>query len=137
MPRPNLKSIGLIFSGFVVGAVSSGGIVALRCTNVFKKQYYARIAEVADAASQTREGDREGLLKNAEATLREGVTTADSLWKDDARRLQAFWSVQRYYTKHNLRIPAEIKPILDRLPPPPADETPSPKAQTTQPTAPK
>ena len=117
-----LKILGAIGLGFILGACLAGGLIAVQYSKMFRDQYYSDILEVVNTAYMIRDGREDQLLQNAEASIRQCVKSADSLWGDTESRLGAFWYLQRYYQRFDLDVPDDIKPILDRLPPQPPRE---------------
>ncbi len=117
--KGKLKVLGLFAFGFLAGAILFGGLIAWRYSVMFRDQYYLRILDVTNTAFMIRAGREEELVKNAEASIRQCVAAADSLWGDTEARLSSFWYVQRYYEEFGLCVPAEIQPVLNSLPPRP------------------
>ena len=117
--KRRLKAFGLFTAVFLFGTVLGGGLVAWRYYQMFKQQYYDGILSNANTAYMIRAEVQGELLKNIESNIQQCVISADSLWSNDEARLTAFWYVKRYYEKYKLSVPAEIKPILDALPPRP------------------
>ncbi len=115
-----LKSLGLLGFGFVIGAVIVGGPVWWRSSVMFRDQYFSQLLEVTSNASMVRAGHANELVKNAEASIRQCVPAANSLWGDHEARVPSFRYAQRYYERFNLEVPAELKPIFAALPPAPA-----------------
>ena len=113
------KTLGLVLSGFVIGAILVGGVLAYQYSKTFKNQYYSGILSIANTAYSIRAHRQDDLLKTIEANIRQCVLSADSLWGNDEDRLDTFWFVQRYYEKFDLSVPEDIKLVLDRLPPQP------------------
>lgn len=120
--KGKLKTIGLIAIGFLMGSVLAGGLMAWNYSRIFKQQYYNGILSNANTAYMIRADAQEELLKNIEGNIQQCLVSADLRWRNDKNRLDAFWYVQRYYEKYKLPIPANIKSILDALPPHPRQE---------------
>ena len=66
-----------------------------------------------------RAGKSDQLVNNCESSIAQCVAAANSLWKDNDRRLSSFWYAQRYYQQFELDIPKELEPIFSTLPPRP------------------
>ncbi len=114
-----LKSLGLLGLGFVIGAVIVGGLLLWRSSVMFRDQYYSQLLEVTSNAAMIRAGHANEMVKNAEASIRQCIPTANSLWGDHEARLPSFRYAQRYYERFDLEVPAELKPIFAVLPPAP------------------
>jgi hypothetical protein len=133
--KGKLKALGLFAIGFLAGAILFGGLIAWRYATFFRDQYYFRILDETNVVFMIRAGREEELVKNIEASLRQCVPAANSLWGDTEARLSSFWSVQRYYEKFGIDVPAEVQPILKRLPPRPLTfcEMRKPQEEKTEP----
>jgi hypothetical protein len=114
--KGKLKVLGLFAFGFLAGSILFGGLIAWRYSVMFRDQYYLRILDVTNTAFMIRAGREEELVKNAEASIRQSVATAYSLWGDNKARLGSFWYAQRYYHQFGIDVPADIQPILNNLP---------------------
>ncbi|MCX5632319.1 MAG: hypothetical protein NTW93_01365 [Phycisphaerae bacterium] len=117
--KERLKTLGFFALGFLAGGILFGGLIAWRYAIMFRDQYYFQILETTNVAYMIRAGHEEELVKNIESSLRQCVAAADSLWGDSNARLGSFWYVQRYYERFGIEVPAEIRPILKKLPPRP------------------
>jgi len=111
-----LKVIAIFGIGFLAGAILVGGLVVWRYSVMFRNLYYSQILEVTNTAYMIRAGREEELVKNAEASIRQSVAAAYSLWGDNEARLGSFWYAQRYYHQFGLDVPADLQPILNNLP---------------------
>lgn len=111
-----LKVIAIFGIGFLAGATLIGGLAVRRYSVTFRNLYYSQILEVTNTAYMIRAGREEELVKNAEASIRQSVATAYSLWGDNKARLGSFWYAQRYYHQFGIDVPADIQPILNNLP---------------------
>ena len=94
--------------------------------------YYSQLSEVTNTAYMIRAGRQDELVKNAEASIAQCVVVADATWGDSEQRLGSFWFVQRYYEKFNLEVPADVKPILAKLPPRPLTSCQLKRPQTLE-----
>ena len=113
------KSLGLLVLGFIIGGISIGGLIAWRYSIMFRDQYYGQISEITNTAYMIRAGKSDQLVNNCESSIAQCVAAANSLWKDNDRRLSSFWYAQRYYQQFELDIPKELEPIFSTLPPRP------------------
>jgi hypothetical protein len=117
--RRTLKATGLMLVGFIVGAIATGSVFALRSARSFKHEYYAGILRNAHDAYMIRAERESELLEAIDASLRQCIATASALYGKDPQRLEAFWLAQRYYKTFSLPVPPEISPILESMPPRP------------------
>jgi hypothetical protein len=116
--KGKLKIIGIFVLGFLTGTILIGVLLVWNYTIMFWNLYHIQILDCVNTASMIRSGREEELLKRMEANLPQCATFADSGLRGKAR-LNSLWSIQRYYEKFKLDVPAEIQPILNKLPPRP------------------
>lgn len=116
--KGKLKTIGIFALGFLTGAILLGGLIAWLFAAFFQNQYCLQLLDTIHTASMIRSEREDELLKYIEANIPQWVTFADSGLRGKAR-LDSLWSIQRYYEKFNLDVPAEIQPVLKKLPPRP------------------
>lgn len=81
--------------------------------------YLMGVMDQANVAMHIREGKEAALLKNIEPSLPGYVMAIDHNLKSHKASTAALWMVKAYYERNNLDIPAEIRGILDSLPPKP------------------
>jgi hypothetical protein len=117
--KGKLKAVGFFLSGFLAGAILVVGLVAWRFSILYRDWYYLQILDEANTAFMIRAGREEELVKNIETTIPQCIVAADSIWGSTEARLDSFWYVKRYYERFDINVPAEIQPILDKLPPRP------------------
>jgi hypothetical protein len=116
-PKGKLKAIGIFVLGFLTGAILFGALLVWNYTVMFQNMYYVQILDSINTASMIRSGREDELVKRIEANIPQCAPVADSFRKD--ARLDSLWCVQRYYEEFKLDVPAEIRPILNKLPPRP------------------
>jgi hypothetical protein len=116
--KGKLKTIGILALGFLTGAVLTGALLVWNYTVMFRNLYYIQILDDINVVSMIRSGRKDELVKQIEANIPQWVTSTDSILKGNAR-LDSLWNIQRYYEKYKLDVPAEIRPILNKLPPRP------------------
>lgn len=117
--RALLRASGLVLAGFIAGGVCVGGLLGWRFGAWHRDQYYDRLLSIANTAHMVRANRQKELLETIDFNIRQCIVSADSLWGDVDERLFTLWFIEKYYKENNLPIPEDVRPILDRLPPPP------------------
>ena len=108
-----------VLAGFVLGIVAMWFVIQQTTMKVFENQYFAGVMDQANVALHIRAGKQMALLTNIEASLPSYVLTVDEAFRGHAGSTTALWMVKAYYERNEIAIPAEIKAILDSLPPKP------------------
>ncbi|MCX6922482.1 MAG: hypothetical protein NT154_04600 [Verrucomicrobia bacterium] len=108
-----------VLAGFVLGVVAMWFVVQQTTMKVFANQYAVGLMDQANVALHIRAGKQMVLLTNIEASLPSYVLAVDGGFRGHAGTTNALWMVKAYYERNNIAIPAEIKGILDSLPPQP------------------
>ena len=114
-----IKITFAVLAGLVVGVVAMWFLVARTTGRVFANQYLVGVMDQANVALHIRAGKQMDLLTNIEASLPEYVLAVDQEFKDHSNSMNALWMVKAYYERNQIAIPAEIRSILDSLPPKP------------------
>lgn len=113
------KSVGIFVLGFLIGAILVGILMGRNFNTFFRDQYYTQILEATNNAYMIRKGNQDELLKLLESSISQCLVSANSIWGKNKERLSSFWYAQRYYQTFDINMPAEIRPILNSLPPRP------------------
>jgi hypothetical protein len=113
------KIVLAVLVGLVIGVVAMWFIVAQTTGRVFSNQYLVGVMDQANVALHIRAGKQMELLTNIEASLPEYVLTVDQEFKEHSNSTDALWMVKAYYERNQIAIPAEIRSILNSLPPKP------------------
>lgn len=108
-----------VLAGFVLGVAAMWFVVQQTAMKVFANQYLVGVMDQANVALHIRAGKQMTLLPKIEASLPSYVLAVDEGFRGHAGSMEALWMVKAYYERNKIAIPAEIKGILDSLPPKP------------------
>jgi hypothetical protein len=117
-----IKVLVSILVGFVLGVVAMWFVVQQTTVKVFGNLYLVSVMDQANVALHIRAGKQMTLLTNIEAALPGYVVAVNDGFKGKPESTNALWMIKAYYDRNKMAIPAEIKGILDALPPKPPTE---------------
>ncbi|HWF19581.1 MAG TPA: hypothetical protein VG754_09940 [Verrucomicrobiae bacterium] len=91
--------------------------VALKPTKeVFETMYLASVMDQANIAMRIRASQEMALVSNIESNFPQTVLAVHQAFRNNAGSTNALWMIKAYYQLNNIKVPEEIRGILDSLP---------------------
>lgn len=123
-----LRPALLFTAGFVVGALVAGGFVAWRWYQSFENAYALDVADQANVAREIYRGRADELARSITQSLPGYVRVLDTSYRDAKSFNMAIRLVADAYEAAGQEPPADVKRILDSVPPSPDAWCPTPPA---------
>ena len=121
--KKKLLLLALFITGTLAGFASCFLLLGLKEYSIMSHWASMRLTEVAIDVRELRAGRVDGVLERYDRAIPSLILNFDKFYSKTLSEEQinsTLWGFQRYYSDNpSLEVPAEIKPILDALPPRP------------------
>jgi hypothetical protein len=121
--KKKLLLLALFITGTLAGFVSCFLLLGLKEYSVMSHWASIRLTEVAIDVRELRAGRVDGVLERYDRAIPSLILNFDKFYSKGLPEEQinsTLWGFERYYSDNpSLEVPADIKPILDALPPRP------------------
>ena len=114
------KSLGMFVAGTVVGlaigATTTYKVASQPYQNIVADQYVSNVMSDTHNAIRLRQGHETEISQRIEMNFPNNVLMIDQEFKNHPKATKALQNIKFYYQKNSIPIPANIQPILGKLP---------------------